>query len=163
LLEAVKKLLDAGYDVSVKLAGSGQTYEEIRSLTKELRISEQFEFSGYVRDIPAFLAGLDAFILPSIAYEGLSLALLEAMALQIPVIATPIAGTSEVVVNGYNGLLVPPADSELLAKAIENLIQNPALAEKLGMQGRVSIMDKYTYDILVDKVADIYRTICEMG
>jgi glycosyltransferase involved in cell wall biosynthesis len=119
----------------VEVAGDGPCLPEVRRLAEELHVADTVRFRGVVRDIPSLLAGASLFVLPSLN-EGISLTLLEAMAVGLPVVATRVGGTPEAVEDGVTGLLVPPGDSDALASAIRRLRADPALARRLGAAGR---------------------------
>ena len=104
-------------------------------MAADLGLAGRVHFLGQRDDIPDLLAALDIFVLPSHS-EGVSLALLEAMAAGLPVIATAVGGLPEVVTDGVNGLLIPPQDPEALAQALARLLDDPALAKKLGENAR---------------------------
>ena len=103
--------------------------------------------SGQRRDIPDLLAALDILVLPSHS-EGVSLALLEAMAAGLPVIATAVGGLPEVVTDGVNGLLIPPRDPEALARALDRLLADPDFARRLGEQARAEVEAHYSLERL---------------
>jgi glycosyltransferase involved in cell wall biosynthesis len=88
-------------------------------------------FLGFRQDIPDLLAASDSFVLPSL-WEGLPMALIEAMASGLPVIATAVSGSKQVVVDGESGMLVGPGKAGELAEAILRLMSNPGLAQQLG-------------------------------
>jgi glycosyltransferase involved in cell wall biosynthesis len=110
---------------------------------------------GKKENIVNFLRSSDIFILPSLA-EGLSNALLEAMACGLPVVATNIGGTNEVIKNGVNGILVEPKNSEQLAQAILSLMKNQKYAYRLGINARKTITEKYSLDLLSEKYVHLY-------
>jgi len=145
LIGAVKILNErqAG-NFRVLLVGDGPRRDELRGLVKSEGLGERILFLGLRQDIPDILLQSDAFVLSS-DYEGLSLAILEAMAARLPVIATTVGGNPQVVENGTNGFLVPPRNSLLLADAMERLIDDPGLAARLGASGRSKV--EGTYDI----------------
>lgn len=107
LLEAIPDILESHPNTVFTFAGEGQLREELETRVKELRITEATRFLGTRSDIPDLLKIADYFVLPSL-WEGLPLALLEAMATGIPVVATKVGGIGEIIRDGYNGLLVPP-------------------------------------------------------
>ena len=102
-------------------------------MAESLGLAEAVHFLGQRQDVPDLLNAMDIFVLPSYS-EGVSLALLEAMAAGLPVIATAVGGLPEVVEDGVTGLLIPPRDAEALAGALERLLADPAWARKLGDQ-----------------------------
>ncbi|MBN1885188.1 MAG: glycosyltransferase family 4 protein [Candidatus Krumholzibacteriota bacterium] len=115
---------------------------EIEELRRSLGLGEQLVFAGYRRDVPAFLAALDLFVLPS-HREGMPRALLEAMATALPVVATDIRGCREEVVDGETGLLVPVRDPTALASAIGLLLDDPERRRRYGDAGRRRVLDRF--------------------
>ncbi len=124
------------------IIGGGRREAEMRQLAQELGLAGRVHFLGQRPDIPDLLGALDIFVLPSHS-EGVSLALLEAMAAGLPVIATAVGGLPEVVTDGVNGLLIPPQDPEALAQALARLLDDPALAKKLGENARRHVEEKF--------------------
>jgi glycosyltransferase involved in cell wall biosynthesis len=134
LLHAAARLARAEPAFRLAIAGDGPCMPELRALTAELRLDEHVQFLGMVRDVAGLLARASMFVLSSIS-EGVSLTLLEAMACGLPVVATRVGGTPEVVTD-ETGLLVPPSEPEALAGAMRQLIKDTALARRLGEGGR---------------------------
>jgi sugar transferase (PEP-CTERM/EpsH1 system associated) len=122
-------------DLRVEVAGDGPCRSELRQLVGELGLEERVSFLGEVRDVPGLLARAAIFVLPSRS-EGISLTLLEAMACGLPVVATRVGGTPEVVRDGQDGLLVPPSNPAALAAAILRLRRDPEGARRMGEAGR---------------------------
>ena len=104
------------------LAGEGDERSRLEQMARTLGLAERVRFLGYRPDIPELLAVCDLFVLPSL-YEGLPLAVLEAMAASRPVVATAVGGTDEVVTDGESGLLVPPAEPAALTAAIRTILE----------------------------------------
>lgn len=160
LLEAVARVPD------VRLRVAGKTLDEelameLRSLAEDLGIVERVEWAGHVDDVPGFLAGLDVFVLPTWArwrMEGCPVALLEAMAGGLPVIATDIPGSRDVVRHGVDGLLVPPEDAASLAGALESLADRTARLG-FGRAARRRVLASYTIE---REVADHERLYDEL-
>ena len=98
-------------------------------------LADRFQLLGLRPDVPDLLAAADLFVLPSL-WEGLPMALVEAMAAGLPVVATEVSGTRAVMVDGETGLLVPPGDVPALARAITALLCDPARAAAMGAAGR---------------------------
>jgi glycosyltransferase involved in cell wall biosynthesis len=122
----------------VEIAGDGPCLPDLQRRVAELELNESVTFLGLVRDVPGLLARAGLFVLPSLT-EGISLTLLEAMACGLPVAATGVGGTPEVVAEGVTGLLTPSADPAALAAAILRLRREPELARHLGAAGRQRI------------------------
>ncbi len=138
------------------LIGEGTLKERLKRITCDLGIEKQVLFLGAQDSIPSFLAKMDLFILPS-RWEGLSMALLEAMSQGIPVIATDVGGTPEVITNSYNGLLIPANDPSAITRAIECLRQDPLLRQKIGSRGREYVSTKFTLEQTVRSLDELYR------
>ncbi len=135
LLAGVRAIHDAGHAVHLVLAGDGPLREDLQRLTTDLRLGDYVHFLGLRSDVPQLLADIDVFVLSSLT-EGLSNALLEAMAGGKAVVATGVGGNLEVVVDGVTGLLVAPGQPRQLSGAITRLICDPALRLSMGAAGR---------------------------
>lgn len=140
------------------MVGGGRREPEVRQLAADLGLQEVVHFLGNRRDIPDLLHALDIFVLPSHS-EGVSLALLEAMAAGLPVIASAVGGLPEVVTDGENGLLIPPQDPEALARALERLLSDPAWAKKLGENARKHVKENFSLDRLGREINEIYAEL----
>jgi glycosyltransferase involved in cell wall biosynthesis len=116
------------------IAGDGPCLTELRTLATELKLDERVEFLGMVRDVAGLLHRASMYVLSSLS-EGVSLTLLEAMACGLPVVATRVGGTPEVVTE-RTGLLVPPGDPAALATALVRIAADRMLGERLGRAGR---------------------------
>ena len=134
--------------------------DEVRKLAESLGLAGEVHFLGQRRDVPDLLNAMDIFVLPSYS-EGLSLALLEAMAAGLPVIATAVGGLPEVVTDGDNGLLIPPRDAAALAGALERLLADPALAQRLGANAREHVREHFSLDRLGREINEIYGELVE--
>ncbi|NOZ70090.1 MAG: glycosyltransferase family 4 protein, partial [Deferribacteres bacterium] len=110
----------------------------------------------YREDIPRLLSIMDIFVHPSGVREGLPLAVAEAMACGIPVIAGDVGGTPEIVKHGETGLLVPPGDIYALAESIAFLVENPEKAREMGMKGRELVEERFSSSLMVSKVESLY-------
>ncbi|HMN29275.1 MAG TPA: glycosyltransferase, partial [Caldilineaceae bacterium] len=135
-------------EASFVLVGDGPERAQLEEQSRTLGLERRVCFLGYRQDIPALLADCDLFVLPS-RYEGLPLAVLEAMAAGKPVIASAIPGTREAVVDGESGVLVPPADPAALAAAIRQLLADPAQAQRLACAGRVRVQQEFSVEVMV--------------
>jgi glycosyltransferase involved in cell wall biosynthesis len=102
-------------------------------------------------------ATADVFVLPSFA-EGIPVALMEAMSMEIPVISTYVAGIPELIESGRDGILVPPADPKLLADAIETVATDPPFRHALARAGRKKVIESYNLRHNVEQLAHILRS-----
>lgn len=137
LLRALAILRKRGLCPTLYLAGGGKKWraEKVRSLTRSLGLREQVEFLGNVADLPRRLASTRIFVL-STHWEGMPLALIEAMAAGCACVASDVSGVREVVQHEQTGLLVEHENPEALAGALQRLLAEPALAERLGRAAR---------------------------
>ncbi|MFQ5795733.1 MAG: glycosyltransferase [Candidatus Bipolaricaulia bacterium] len=138
------------------IVGRGELETEMKRLTRELEIEEHVIFAGFRTDIPAILAEFDLFVLPSL-WEGFGLVLLEAMAANLPIVATAVTAIPEVVTDGETGILVPPGDVPALSDAMLKLIQDRDLARAMGRAGRRRLEDRFSVTTMVDRIERIYQ------
>lgn len=163
LVEAAARLVLRGSDLRVVFVGKdletgGAFQRELEARASRLGISDRIVFAGYRHDVPAVLAELDLLALPS-WIEGLPLVVLEAMALGKPVVATPVGGTAEAVVDGETGLLVPPGDVAVLADSIEAVLADPARARRLGSAGARRVRERFSDEQMVSEVLRVYDEV----
>ena len=130
------------------------------ALAQYLNIADRVTFAGQQHDIPTWLAAFDIFALSS-NWEGMSNALLEAMATQLPVVATAVGGTPEVVVDSETGLLIPPRDPDALAQAIARLLRNPDLRDRMGQAGRKRIKRYFSIVETIRRTEGLYTTLLQ--
>lgn len=144
LIHALKLLLNQGHGLRLRLAGDGPKRKELEQLADELELSERVQFLGFLGEdeIIRELRDCDLFVLPSFV-EGLPVSAMEAMAMGVPVIATNIAGTGELVENGRTGLLVRPSDSQALADSIATMVADYDLRLRMAQLGRERVVDQF--------------------
>lgn len=144
LLEALPRVLDAVPHARLTLAGDGPEREFLAARAAELGVARAVRFLGAVEHdrMTALYSEADAFCLPSFA-EGVPIVLMEAMAMQLPVVTTNVMGIPELVDHGVSGLLVPPARADLLAEALVRLLRDPELRQRMGEQGRRRVEADY--------------------
>jgi glycosyltransferase involved in cell wall biosynthesis len=124
----------------------------------ELDLQDRFHFLGAREDVADVLRSMDIVCLPSLA-EGLPLAALEAMATGLPVVATPVGGVPEAVVDGETGLLVPPEDPAALSCALDDLIASPGRMRAMGAAARLRAERRFSVRVFADRVQDIYESL----
>ncbi len=145
-------------EVHVAIAGDGSRRHELEAIAHDLGIADRVRFLGERRDIPDLLAASDVVVLPSLA-EGLPLALLEAMAAGIPVVASAIGGVDELVVAGETGLLVPVGDVDALAAAIRRVVADRPYARALAENARRRIDAHFSAEAMRRRVERIYEEV----
>jgi glycosyltransferase involved in cell wall biosynthesis len=159
LLEALRHLHTEGLEVILLVVGDGPYHPVIEEKIQELKLTEQVRLVGHQDQIPEWLALMDAFVLASYANEGVPQALLQALAVGKPVVATRTGGIPEVIVPEETGLLVPPRDSQALAQAMSRLLQDSPLREKLSQQGPQMVASRYSLEQMADAVEAVYAWI----
>ena len=162
LLEAAAKLKDRGVKLRYLFAGEGPERPELEKQALKLGLGSEVSFQGFVPDVPHFLSQIDIFVLPSL-YEGLGVAVLEAMAAGKPIVACQAGGIPELIQHQQTGLLVPPGDSAALAAAIFALAADPDLAEKVGRKAWEKVREKFTNEEMGRKNESFYYEILSYG
>lgn len=148
-----------------RVIGGGPVRASLQAKAKQLGLSDIVQFSGaqdqeVVREA---LRDADVFLLPSLA-EALPIAIMEAMASSLPVIATDVGGVSELVHNGQTGCLIPPGDAGLLERAVLEMLARPrAEWRRLGQAGRALVMRRHDTAVLADRLVAHYRSLLADG
>ena len=137
------------------IAGEGGLRIDLERLTDSLQLRAEVRFLGFQPRVNELLAAADIVVLPSLR-EGLSISLLEAMAMARPIVATAIGGNREATRNGEAALLVPPSSPEALAAAIQRLAHDRELAERLAQRARAIYLEEYTIDRMLAGYQRIY-------
>lgn len=144
LLRAFADLLEQGHMLRLKLIGDGEDRQQLESYVANRALGAAVEVKGALNheETRKSMESADIFVLSSFA-EGLPVALMEAMAMEIPCISTYIAGIPELIRDGIEGLLVPASSQEQLVSAMKLLIDNPELRRKLGVAGRMRVLARH--------------------
>jgi glycosyltransferase involved in cell wall biosynthesis len=130
----------------------------LENLTEELGLKDRVHFLGYRTDMPRVMSALDVFVLPA-RYKSFGLVLLEAMATEVPVVATAAGGVPEIVRHGESGFVVPPLDPRALATAMLSVLTNKEEALRMGRQGRRRVEQAFTTASMVDRTTELYRLL----
>ncbi len=155
LIEAFKGIEQQIPGTYLVLVGNGPLRKEIEELADKYDILKRVRFTGKQSDIYPYLSIMDIFVLPSVEREGFGLALIEAMSMEKPVVATDIGGIPEVVEDGKSGILVRPGDYGGLMKAIISIMNNRQ-AKDMGKRGREIYLEKFTISTMVKKIEGLY-------
>jgi D-inositol-3-phosphate glycosyltransferase len=157
LLESVPHAAQNHPDILFVVAGKGPSRKLIEDRIKELGIEANIRLAGFVPDnlLPAYYGAADCFVLPSASGEGLPLVLLEAMACGLPVIATAVGGTPEILRNMKNGVLVPPRNPEAMAEALSRLLSE-GRGTALGVEARRVVEGRFTWEENVRQLEEVY-------
>lgn len=157
LFDSLANLKARGYEVKLTLLGDGEDRQYLENLARETNVSDRVSFGGFVdqETIAKTLRESDIFVLPSFA-EGIPVALMEAMAIGIPVIATYVGGITELVVDQQTGQVVFPSDPIALADAIARYVDNPDLCKTISKNAREKVEMEFNIEDQVDKLATLF-------
>jgi glycosyltransferase involved in cell wall biosynthesis len=147
-------------DVHLLIIGDGPQRNLLHRFRDQCRIGDKVHFLGERGDVPRLMPHFDVLWSTS-GYEGQSNAVLEAMAAGVPVVATDIPGTRELVVSGTTGYLVPVGDRASFAKCTQRLLNDPALAAQLGQAAQQRVQSEFSVDKMVARHAQLYREVLE--
>jgi glycosyltransferase involved in cell wall biosynthesis len=158
LIEALR-LLNQNYDVppwQLGIAGRGEEHERLFAQIHEASLAQRIHLLGLRNDIPDLLAAADGWIMPSLS-EGLPMALLEAMAAGLPIIASSVGGIPDIIRPNESGWLVPPNDPIRLAEALAEMLLHPERAARFGQHAKTIASHSYGQEQLISKHLEIYR------
>lgn len=155
LIEAFARVRVRRPKAVLVLIGEGPDESLLREHARRLGVGDAVVFPGYDPEAAGSLAALDVYVHPSY-YEGLGIAIVEAMAAGRPVVATRVGGVLDVVAEGRTGLLVPPGDAAALSEAMETLAGEPERAQGMARAGRERAMEKFGVDRMVAAYAEVY-------
>jgi glycosyltransferase involved in cell wall biosynthesis len=164
LLEAVARLRSQGNDARCRIVGRFETaaYErEIHDRVDQLGLSGAIDWRGFQQQVDAEFDSMDLLAFPSILPEGMPMVLLEAMAAGVPIVASGIAGISDVVADNEHALLVPPGDAPALADCLGRLIGDNALRQRLRLAAYQKQRQRFADTTMAAAIAGIYRTVLE--
>lgn len=155
LLDAMSIVLERFPNTVLLIAGRGELEVPLKDQAKSLGIEGKVRFLGMRQDIPRLLALMDVFVLPSLS-EGLSMALLEAMAAGKPVVATRVGGNPELVEDGKTGMLVTAEDAKELAASLMRMLEEPTTMHVFGQTGAVRVQRQFSTHRMSNQYADLY-------
>lgn len=157
-LKAIEKAHQRNGNIKGLLMGEGDMSEEVEQYIRSHRLEKSVFRSPFRTDIPDVLNAIDCYCLPSL-WEGLSIALLEAMAMKKPVVVTPTDGTTEIIRDGHNGLIVPFRDSEQLAEAFTYMYDHADKAREMGERAHALVKERFDSQRVSNAVHNIYKAM----
>jgi glycosyltransferase involved in cell wall biosynthesis len=155
LLRATAELVRRGHDLEAWIIGAGDELRPLQFLATELGLGDRARFWGFRSDTRELYEAMDIYALSSLR-EGLPNVVLEAMAMEVPVVATRIAGVPRLVQDGENGILITPGSHMELSQAIERLIHTTQLRHQLAVAGRDTIVRRYSFAARMERVRELY-------
>ncbi|NIL95695.1 MAG: glycosyltransferase [Planctomycetales bacterium] len=162
LLQATARLRGKNLPVFLRLIGGFETaayQQHLRGLAEELGIAPYVQWVGFTANVPAELGRLDAMVLPSLLAEGLPMAVIEAMAAGVPVVASRVDGIVDVIEHERTGLLCQPGDADALARQLARLLLGEVDADQLGELGRQRHKAAFSDQSMAAGVANVYRQV----
>jgi glycosyltransferase involved in cell wall biosynthesis len=158
LLEAWMAVLQRYSSSQLIFVGDGEKRAMLEAKTRQAGFGESIVFTGQVHNVEEYLNAADIFVLPSTT-EGMSIALLEAMAVGLPVVASRVSGTVDVIRHGKNGLLFEPGDVEGLVGWISSLIEMPERRTELGRMARETVEQQFSLNRTADAYVELYKKL----
>lgn len=155
LLKAAKEILFIHPEARFLIVGDGVQRRQLEEKVSELGLLGKVIFTGSRRDIPEILSTLDMFVLPSLK-EGLPMALLEAMAARLPVVATNVGAVPKVIAHKETGYLVQPRNTESLCAAVCELLSDTTKAVSIGLQGRRRVENQFSSKAMTERYFEVY-------
>lgn len=156
LIRAFRRVREQLPDSALVLIGDGALRGELQACAQREGVAEAVHFLGDRSDVRQLLQGMDVFALSSLS-EGYSMALLEASATALPIVATDVGGNREIVQHGVTGAIVPASDADALAQAILGLLRDPAHAARLGAAARAMMESRGSIEAMAARYAAIYE------
>jgi glycosyltransferase involved in cell wall biosynthesis len=160
LIHAVGILRRTFPDLKLEIAGSGPDERGLRQEVERLDLEHCVTFHGWSRDTQALMEGWDVYVQPSLE-EGFGMAVVEAMATALPVVAANVGGINEIVEDGRTGLLVPPGDATALARRLEHLLLSSDLRQAMGAAGQMRAQKDFNATRMAAETARIYDSLLD--
>jgi glycosyltransferase involved in cell wall biosynthesis len=159
LVEAASILARTRNDVRVAVVGEGPLLAELEAQARALGVQGRVSFLGFQRDVAAATAAFDVSVFPSL-WEGTPLTVFEAMAMRKPIVATSVDGLRDVLRDSDNALVVPPKDASALARALERILDQPALASRLSERA-LQTSRRFDIGVFVHKMERLYQLLAD--
>lgn len=160
LLEAASKLRRDFPKMRLDIVGDGPEKERLMAVSGRLDLHEVVRFVGKKKNVELYLKEADIFVLPSL-YEAMGIAIAEAMAMGLPVVATRVGGVPDLIENGVNGFLVSPQDSDAIADTILRIANDPPLAGKMRQENIKKAHEKFGLQIMIRETLRLYQDILQ--
>ena len=153
------RLLDDEPSTRLLIVGDGPLKPHLEETSRRLGIAAAVDFTGYLSDVASAYAAMDVFVLPS-RYEGMPIALLEVMAMGIPVVGTRVDGIADLIEDAGTGLLVPYGDPQALSSAVLRLLSDAALRERICSNARFVVRRDHIRDRMAARFEALYAELC---
>jgi glycosyltransferase involved in cell wall biosynthesis len=160
LIKALKDVKKDIHKAKLVIVGEGYLEDKLRSLTDTFGLTESVIFTGFQANVSEVIKVFDVAVLPSF-FEGMGRVLLEAMAMEKPVVASRVGGIPDIVKDGINGFLTTPGDIKELGDALKKLLNDKRLATRMGKDGRKGVTAQFSADVMVNAIKDVYKESLE--
>jgi glycosyltransferase involved in cell wall biosynthesis len=160
LIDAIPQILAEYPDTKLLIVGNGEQKSFLEGRIKRFGIKNSVHFLGNVSEerLYSLYHEADVYVQPSL-YEPLAIAILEAMSMKKPIVATRVGGTPELITDGEEGILVEPANSSQLAKAIMTVLSSPSYSKKLGLKGRNKVEKEFSWKKIAERTLALYEEV----
>lgn len=162
LIDAVDRLIREGHNISLLIVGEGNIRGELEAQIERLGLQSRIQLAGYQSNTIDLYRAMDLFVLASLR-EGLPNALLEAMAMEVPVVVTSVGGIPQVICDHENGVLVEPGDAKILADAVREMLVHRDLALKMARKARETVEQDYSFNRRMDRMVQLYEGLEATG
>lgn len=160
LIRAFKELKQEINDAVLAIVGEGYLQGKLVNLVHTLGLTDAVIFTGFQMDVSEIIATFDVAVLPSL-FEGMGRVLLEAMAMEKPVVASRVGGIPDLVHDGVNGILIAPGSVQELTSSLVKTLRNPVMAREMGKQGRKRINAEFSVDTMVQSIERVYHELLQ--
>ena len=158
LIRAMDRVHQEFPEAKLEIIGDGPFKNKLVKEVEKYKLKKIVKFVGFTNEVEKYLTKFDLYIQPSLS-ESFGLAIVQAMNIGLPVIATNTGGITEVVTDGKSGVLVKPADSKELATAIIELLRNPKRGKIMGEMGRQDVRIKFNLEDMIDELESVYEEV----
>ena len=158
LLPAFREVVQRYPEAKLLIAGVGPLKEELAIFAWQLELADSVFFLGWLTDLGAFYSAIDLLVMTSL-WEGMPVALLEALSYGVPVVATNVSGIPEVITDGVEGFLVEPANPHHVAERIIELLEDPQRRMEMGERGKTRVEKDFSLERMASAYAELYRRL----
>ncbi len=161
-LELAKKIAEKNANTFFLMIGDGPNFQRLKELAKNFRLEDKVVFPGRLEEVRPWMEAMDIYLMTS-EFEGLPIAMLEAMSMQLPVVATKAGGIAEVITDGKDGFLTAVENWPYLLQPLLELAQNPALRKKIGTNARDRVIAHFSIERMAKELEEIYKEVINDG
>lgn len=156
-IKAIPEILTRIPDAHFYIVGTGPNFQGLEDIIRKLSLTGKVTMTGHREDIPEVLASLHILVHPSYANEGVPQTILQALAMERPVVASDVGGIGEVIIDGKTGFLIKPKDVNGIVQKVVELYTHLEICKSFGMEGRNFVKHNYSFSIMLDKIERVYN------